>query len=631
MKKQLFTFVLVALSGQVFSQCLPPTAEELLEINNAKTLVKNNGTIWPHVSSELPANAVHSLWVGGIDVNGQAKIAAMRYGAVGNDYFTGPLNFVTASTEADNCAAYDRIWKIEKWQVDEFKARLNQPGYSIPDVILNWPAHGDASLNQFPNLATYYDADGSGYYNPLDGDFPYYNQDTVPNLEHRRMMLKGDQTLWWVMNDIGDIHTESGGNPIGLEIRCMAYGFNTCGPLANVTFYEYEIINVGSYTLEDSYVGVWADADAGSALDDRVQCDVARNLGFAFDPPSTNGSATHAVGINLLNGPYMNPDGMDNDGDGIPDNEQILMTRFNTSPDSINGSAQFSYILRGKLSNGTPLCYGGNGEASGGCNGTTAHFMFPGDSDPTGIGTNGVPQAPWFDNNPDAVPFDRRFVMSAGPFILEPGAVHSFQYAVVMATEEDGSDPIPQLLSTSDLARSVFDSSFFNMPCCAPSAAIALQRPETFRFLFSSIAEGESYLWDFGDGQTSTERFPFHVYTEYGGYEVCLTVTNACGTDTQCQNVEIEVGSTGIEEQITASSLLSIAPNPSTAGFQLTLSKGVMQSVRLFDTMGKMVLMQTFAVGTAAASISTIGIASGMYLAHVQTGKGVAVQRVVIQ
>lgn len=76
---------------------------------------------------------------------------------------------------------------------------------------------------------------------------------------------------------------------------------------------------------------------------------------------------------------------------------------------------------------------------------------------------------------------------------------------------------------------------------------------------------------------------------------------------------------------------LTLNPNPSTVGFQLTLSKGVMQSICLFDTMGKMVLMQTFAVGTATASISTIGIAPGMYVAHVQTDKGVGVQRVVIK
>ncbi len=33
------------------------------------------------------------------------------------------------------------------------------------------------------------------------------------------------------------------------------------------------------------------------------------------------------------------------------------------------------------------------------------------------------------------------------------------------------------------------------------------------------------YLWDFGDGMTSTEKEPVHEYTSSGSYEVCLTLT----------------------------------------------------------------------------------------------------------
>lgn len=38
-----------------------------------------------------------------------------------------------------------------------------------------------------------------------------------------------------------------------------------------------------------------------------------------------------------------------------------------------------------------------------------------------------------------------------------------------------------------------------------------------------------SYLWDFGDGNTSDERFNLHEYASAGTYNVSLTVTNACG------------------------------------------------------------------------------------------------------
>lgn len=34
-----------------------------------------------------------------------------------------------------------------------------------------------------------------------------------------------------------------------------------------------------------------------------------------------------------------------------------------------------------------------------------------------------------------------------------------------------------------------------------------------------------NYLWDFGDGTTSTERSPTHIYTNYGGYKANLTIS----------------------------------------------------------------------------------------------------------
>ncbi|PWR72072.1 PKD domain-containing protein [Methanospirillum lacunae] len=37
-----------------------------------------------------------------------------------------------------------------------------------------------------------------------------------------------------------------------------------------------------------------------------------------------------------------------------------------------------------------------------------------------------------------------------------------------------------------------------------------------------------NYLWDFGDGTTSTEKDPTHIYSDVKGYTVSLTVTNEC-------------------------------------------------------------------------------------------------------
>ncbi len=44
-------------------------------------------------------------------------------------------------------------------------------------------------------------------------------------------------------------------------------------------------------------------------------------------------------------------------------------------------------------------------------------------------------------------------------------------------------------------------------------------------------SDANSYVWDFGDSQSSTLLSPLHTYSTPGNYTVRLTVTNDCGTD----------------------------------------------------------------------------------------------------
>ncbi len=55
--------------------------------------------------------------------------------------------------------------------------------------------------------------------------------------------------------------------------------------------------------------------------------------------------------------------------------------------------------------------------------------------------------------------------------------------------------------------------------------------------------DSKSYAWDFGDGQTSTEKEPVHEYAEDGTYDVKLVATGDGGkTDEFTQAVEIQSG-----------------------------------------------------------------------------------------
>jgi PKD repeat protein len=51
----------------------------------------------------------------------------------------------------------------------------------------------------------------------------------------------------------------------------------------------------------------------------------------------------------------------------------------------------------------------------------------------------------------------------------------------------------------------------------------------------NTSTEAQTYLWDFGDGTTSTELNPTHTYSGDGYYEMVLTATNANGSSTATQ------------------------------------------------------------------------------------------------
>ncbi len=55
--------------------------------------------------------------------------------------------------------------------------------------------------------------------------------------------------------------------------------------------------------------------------------------------------------------------------------------------------------------------------------------------------------------------------------------------------------------------------------------------PLAVAFTDTSTGNPVLWSWDFGDGNTSTERDPVHVYTASGTYTVTMTATNVSGSD----------------------------------------------------------------------------------------------------
>ncbi len=74
----------------------------------------------------------------------------------------------------------------------------------------------------------------------------------------------------------------------------------------------------------------------------------------------------------------------------------------------------------------------------------------------------------------------------------------------------------------------------------APNAAFTSAADGlTVSFTDGSVG-ADSYSWDFGDNNTSTDASPTHTYAAAGTYTVALTVTNAGGSSTATEDITVE-------------------------------------------------------------------------------------------
>ena len=544
------------------ANCSPATAKLYMEFNDVRALIEQGGSMFQNRAAgvaayEVPKNSKRyaifagALWMGGTDVNGQLKLAALRFRS-GNDFWPGPLtvipgtgdfnpgasvgagvtrDFGEANIDPDQCIAYDKFYTIRKAEVIRFNVwwecsqAIVTEGCSDVQALTNdelnriygWPAHGDVSRGQDYWLAPFYDRDGDGSYNPDNGDHPWYDdilgRDDIECGVDRRVSLYGDETHWWVFNDKGNIHTETNGDPIGMEIRAQAFSFATNDEVNRMTFYNYELINRGTQTLYNTYFSQFLDADLGNYADDYAGCDVSRGLGYMYNGDLNDqsdggrlgyGENPPAIGCDFFEGPYQDADGIDNPGpyfdevaqvevvptvvdalanggivykgigigysDGIIDNERFGMRRFtyftSTSAYPYNDpgpAAEYYRFMEGKWANGAEMYYGGTG-----ANGTVlSDYMFPGTSDPIHWSTGGQDMSGQFPNGWDEStsnnpPGDRRFVQSAGPFTLRPGATNNITVGMVYGRSSAGGlmASVDAMKRADTKAQALFDACF---------------------------------------------------------------------------------------------------------------------------------------------------------------------------
>ena len=141
-----------------------------------------------------------------------------------------------------------------------------------------------------------------------------------------------------------------------------------------------------------------------------------------------------------------------------------------------------------------------------------------------------------------------------------------------------------------------------------------VQYSSTVDFTNLSTA-ASSYLWDFGDGNTSTDINPTHIYGNNGYYNIQLIAYNNCGNDTIIDALDVFVNIN--ENEINN---INIYPNPANTFVIVESNKFKVKSYSIVDITGKMV-KQSAIKQTNNLTIDISDLDNGIYFLNIKTSE----------
>ena len=433
--KNLFfiTFTLLILSMDAIAQ-----QSFITNYNNVRARINANGCFFtePSVnraSYEVPrtvdgsgADVIYNsaFWIGAKDQNDSIRVCANAFINSAKDFRTGPV--ANNYTDLSFINKYDRVYTVDKVEIEQHQLNWNDPNYSVPVDILNWPGNGDISNGEAPILAPFVDYNANNTYEPLLGDHP---------------LIRGDQSSFFILNDQDGNHALSGGLNLGMEYHFMIYQYQTNNYQNDNTFINLKVINRSQETYNQLIVANYTDFDIGGPGDDYVGSSSNENMIFAYNADSidnSNSSVTAfganppACGIKLLNHPIAVAGYYNNSG-GVQSDPSV--------------TADFWNYMTGHWSDGSSFTEGGNGY---------------GGSTPTTFLYDGNPNDPlnWTELSESNMPGDRRAFMASEPIDnFAPNDYVCFDYAV-LTTGYFGNhlQNVDGLFQVADLTQSFYDS-----------------------------------------------------------------------------------------------------------------------------------------------------------------------------
>jgi len=147
-------------------------------------------------------------------------------------------------------------------------------------------------------------------------------------------------------------------------------------------------------------------------------------------------------------------------------------------------------------------------------------------------------------------------------------------------------------------------------------------------YLFN-VAGGQyinSYLWMFGDGDTSTQASPLHTYKTSSVYQVKVVLYNSCGNDTVTWSIPTGIGSLAQQDN-----QIKIYPNPASSNLTISSDNNAVElkDIELLNSVGATVYRGK-ADGNTGFTINVSGFAAGHYILRANTSKGYIIRIVEI-
>ncbi len=159
---------------------------------------------------------------------------------------------------------------------------------------------------------------------------------------------------------------------------------------------------------------------------------------------------------------------------------------------------------------------------------------------PTGMVVAGTPAEFSVSSNSDiaAQPLELRWEFGDGATAMGNSGTHTYTEAgtyevMFFATNEVGT-------ATGGCTVTVTaPAEILALTASKESVSICDEDPSVTFTANTGGSEPFSYMWNFGDGQTSTEASPSHTYAQAGSYTVTLTLTNDAGSDSRTAVVNV--------------------------------------------------------------------------------------------